>query len=107
MISGTMSAKSVSGPVGILSLTYNIVDQKPIAFYCYFMAILSMCIAVFNFLPLPVLDGGLIVLLIIEKIKGSPVSLKVQEVITYLGLIMIGTFLLYVTYNDISRIVTQ
>ena len=100
-----MSAKNVSGPVGILSLSYDIVENKSLTFYFYFMAIISMCIAVFNFLPLPIVDGGLIVLLLVEKIKGSPVSLRVQEVINYAGLIMIGGFFLYVTFNDIARLV--
>ncbi len=73
------------------------------ACYFYFMAMISICIAVFNFLPLPILDGGVFVMLIIEKIKGSPVSMKFQEVITYAGFIMIGSFFLYVPFQDIVK----
>jgi len=103
LVSGQMKAKgTLSGPVGILSMTYDIVDEKPLVLYFWFLAVISMAIATFNFLPLPILDGGLFVLLIVEKIKGSPVSVRAQEIINYAGLLMIGSLFLYVTYNDIA-----
>lgn len=104
MLTGVISPTMVSGPVGIFKMSYTIVAEKSITFYLYFMAMISVCIAVFNFLPLPVLDGGIIVMLIIEKIKGSPVPIKLQEVITYAGLILIVGFALFVTVNDILKI---
>jgi regulator of sigma E protease len=58
---------------------------------------------VFNFLPLPPLDGGLVVLLLVEKIKGSAISERVQGIIAYAGWALIGTLILYVTFNDIVR----
>ena len=57
-----------------------------------------------NLLPLPIVDGGVIVLLIIEKIKGSPVSVKAQEIISYAGLVLIISLFLWLTYNDLSNI---
>ena len=89
-----------------MKVSYTIAQKKSLTYYCYFMAMISVCIAVFNFLPLPVLDGGLFVLLIIEKIKGSPVPMKIQEIITYAGLAMIGVFFLYVTFQDIMKLYT-
>jgi regulator of sigma E protease len=56
-----------------------------------------------NFLPLPIFDGGLVVLLLIEKIKGSPVNEKVQEVLVYIGLVFILGLVVVVCYNDILR----
>ncbi len=106
MFQGTVSPKTASGPVGILKMSYTIVSQRSITYYFYFMAIISVCIAVFNFLPLPVLDGGLFVLLIVEKIKGSPVSVKTQEILNYIGLVLIGMLFLYVTFNDIVKLVS-
>ncbi|MBN1763864.1 MAG: site-2 protease family protein [Sedimentisphaerales bacterium] len=106
MFKGTVSAKAASGPVGILKMSYSIAEQKSLIYFIYFMAIINVCVAVFNFLPLPVLDGGIIVMLIIEKIKGSPVSLKVQEIVTYAGLVLILGLVLVVTFNDIVKIVT-
>jgi len=106
MVKGTVSPKAASGPVGILKMSYTVVSQRSITYYAYFMAMISVCIAVFNFLPLPVLDGGAFVLLIIEKIKGSPVPMKIQEIITYAGLALIGVFFLYVTFQDIVKLCT-
>ncbi|GAH96410.1 unnamed protein product [marine sediment metagenome] len=61
-------------------------------YYVYFLGLISACIAVFNFLPLPPLDGGLIVLLLVEKIKGSALSERAQGVIAYAGWVLIGGF---------------
>ena len=58
-----------------------------------------------NFLPIPVVDGGVFALLIVEKIKGSPLSIRLQEVMTYAGLALIASLFLYVTYNDIIRLI--
>jgi regulator of sigma E protease len=70
----------------------------------FFLAFLSANLAVINFLPLPIVDGGLMVFLIIEKIKGSPVSIKTQVVTQIIGIALIGTTFLFVTFNDISKI---
>jgi regulator of sigma E protease len=58
---------------------------------------------VFNFLPLPPLDGGLVVILLVEKIKGSALSERTQGIVAYAGWVLIGGFFLYVTFNDIVR----
>ena len=103
LIGGLISPKQLMGPVGILTFSYRIVAEQPFIYYVYFLGLISACIAVFNFLPLPPLDGGLIVLLLIEKIKGSALSEKTQGFIAYAGWALIGTFFLYVTFNDIVR----
>lgn len=72
----------------------------PLSFY---IGLISAVIAVFNFLPLPPLDGGLVVLLLIEKIRGTPLSERVLTIIAYTGWFLILALLLYVTYNDIVR----
>ncbi|MBN2210483.1 MAG: site-2 protease family protein [Sedimentisphaerales bacterium] len=106
MMTRQVSASAASGPVGILSMSYTIASEQSFNKFFYFMAMISVCVAVFNFLPLPVLDGGYVVMLIIEKIKGSPVSMKVQEFITYSGLAVLLLFVIYVTRNDIGRLIT-
>ena len=100
-----VSPKELMGPVGILGLTYTIAKERAAVEYCYFLAMVSTLIAVFNLLPLPILDGGHLLLLLIEKIKGSPVSIKIQEVTTYAGMILLGGLVLYVTFHDIGRLV--
>lgn len=96
-------SSSLVGPVGILKVSYTIADTS-IIHYLYFLGLIGSCLAVMNLLPLPVLDGGVIVMLIIEKIKGRPISEKVQAVVTYAGLSLLLGLMLWVTYNDILRI---
>ena len=100
---GLVSPKDLMGPVGIITLSYHIVADRPLVYYFYFLGLISAAIAVFNFLPLPPLDGGLVVLLLVEKIKGAALSLRVQTIIAYAGWTLIGTLILYVTFNDIVR----
>ena len=70
----------------------------------YFMAIISINLAVINILPVPVLDGGHLMFIGIEKIKGSPVSEKTMAIANYIGMGLILTLMLYATKNDIMRL---
>jgi len=103
LVSGLVSPKELMGPVGIVTVSYRIVAEQPLIYYVYFLGLIGACIAVFNFLPLPPLDGGLIVLLTIEKIKGSALSERTMEIIAYAGWVLIITFFLYLTFNDVVR----
>jgi len=99
----TDTVQHVSGPVGIVIAT---VDRAKRGFpeLLFFLAFLSVNLAVINFLPFPVVDGGLMVFLLIEKIKGKPLSLKTQMVATLVGLATIVLVFLLVTIQDISKI---
>ena len=103
LVQGLVGPKDLMGPVGILAVSYHAVAREPLVYYVYFLGLISAVIAVFNFLPLPPLDGGLIVLLLVEKIKGSALSGRTQGIIANAGWVLIGTLLLYVTFNDIVR----
>ncbi len=103
LIGRSVSPKNLMGPVGILSFTYRVAKERPLIYMVYLLGLISACIAVFNFLPLPPLDGGFVVLLLIEKIKGSALSERAQGIIAYAGWVLIGGFFLYVTFNDIVR----
>ena len=103
LVGGLVSPKDLMGPVGIITFSYQIVAQQPFIYYVYFLGLISACIAVFNFLPLPPLDGGHMILLLIEKIKGSALSERVHAAVAYAGWILIGSFFLYVTFNDIVK----
>ena len=104
LVAGLVSPKELMGPVGILSFSYRVVAEKPVIYYTYLLGLISACIAVVNFLPLPPLDGGLIVILLAEKIKGSALSGRTQEIIAYSGWLFIGGFFLYVTLNDVLKL---
>jgi len=103
LIDGIISPKELMGPVGIIAFSYRIVADQPIVYYAYFLGLINASIAVINFLPVPPFDGGLVVLLLIEKAKGSALSERTQGVIAYTGWVLIGTLFLYVTFNDIVR----
>ncbi|OQY06124.1 MAG: hypothetical protein B6I25_04495 [Planctomycetales bacterium 4572_13] len=94
---------ALSGPVGIISMTYQVTEAS-LGRYLYFLGLISSCLAVMNLMPIPVLDGGHIVLLIIEKITGKPVHEKVLAPIMYIGLALILGLVLVITYNDLIRI---
>jgi RIP metalloprotease RseP len=102
LASRSMSTRNVAGPVGIISMA---VEQARAGLpeLLFFLAFLSVNLAVINFLPMPVMDGGLMVFLIIEKIKGRPLSLKAQMISTMVGLAAIILIGLFVTIQDIGR----
>lgn len=101
LVRGLISPQLLTGPVGIIKLSYDIVAEQPPVYHIYFLGLISSAIAVFNFLPLLPLDGGLILLLLFEKIKGKSLSERTQGIIAYVGWVFIGVLLIYVTRNDI------
>lgn len=96
------AAEQVAGPIGIVSIGVQTVKNGP-ADFLWFLAILSVNLAVINFLPMPVMDGGLMVFLLIEKIKGKPLSFNVQMWTTLVGLAAIILIGVLVTVQDITR----
>ncbi|MFC1675675.1 site-2 protease family protein [Planctomycetota bacterium] len=102
LVSGNVSMKAMSGPVGIATMSYEAVKYSFVSFM-FLMAFISANLAVINFLPIPVVDGGVFLLLIVEKIKGGPLSIRAQEIITYCGLLFLAVVFVYITYNDIAR----
>lgn len=98
----SVGIESVSGPLGIIDMGGQIAKTGLVKFL-FFLAIISANLAVINFLPFPIVDGGLMIFLIIEKIKGSPISLKVQVATQMIGLFFIIGFFIFVTYQDVLR----
>ena len=103
IFSRSIGVENMSGPLGIVSIGGQIARAGLVEFL-FFLAILSANLAVINFLPLPIVDGGHMVFLIIEKIKGSPVSLRVQVATQLIGLVLLVGAFLFVTYNDALRL---
>jgi regulator of sigma E protease len=102
LFSGSVPVSSLSGPVGIASISYKMAGQG-ITDLLNFLGLLSSCLAVMNLIPLPIVDGGVILLLIVEKIRGVPLNTKVQEVITWIGIVLLLSVFLFVTYYDVLR----
>ena len=106
LATGRTSHKGLSGPVGITALGVAIA-RKSFIDLAYFMAMLSALVAFFNFLPLPVLDGGHVVLVLIEKVRGRPLPTKALAAIQIAGLALVGGIFVFLTWNDISRWILQ
>ena len=104
LVGRDVEPQNLTGPIGILVGSYMIVAEQPLIYYAYLLGVISAIIAVFNFLPLLPLDGGHIVFFLVEKIKGSPVSERIQGTIAYAGWVLVGVFFVYLTFNDIVRI---
>jgi RIP metalloprotease RseP len=103
LFSGDVSPKALSGGVGIGEVVYTVAAQQPFVKFLWFLAFISLNLGVMQFIPIPLLDGWHLLMLLIEKLKGSPVPPKIQEVFTYVGFFMICSLLLFSTYNDLSR----
>ena len=103
MITGSLSVReTVTGPIGIFYITAR-AAQEGVFPVLNLVGILSISLAIFNLLPLPILDGGHIFLLLIEKFRGKQLSLKTERVISQAGFLLIITLAVVVTYNDILR----
>jgi regulator of sigma E protease len=95
-------ARDLSGPVGILAMLAAWVNTD-YRLALDFLVLLNVNLAILNLLPIPVLDGGHIVLAIVERIRRRPLSAKVQEYATTGFAVLLISFMLYVSYNDILR----
>jgi len=103
IITGSLSVKeSMTGPIGIFMITGKAAEMGLIYLF-HLMAILSASLAIFNLLPLPVLDGGHILFLFIEKLRGKPLSVKVQEHIANIGVGLLILLTVFIFYNDIVK----
>jgi len=102
LILGNGVSTEIAGPVGIAALTGQ-VARLGFVYLLQFTAILSINLAIINGLPFPALDGGRILFLFIEKIKGSPVKKEVEGTIHYIGFAILMFLVLLVTIKDISR----
>ncbi len=102
MLFNDVSPKNVGGILTIGAVSYHMASLGWIK-HIFFLCLLSINLAVINLLPIPVLDGGHLAFLIVEKIKGTPVSRKTLEYSQMIGVVLLLTLMVYVTYNDLMR----
>jgi len=103
MITGQISGKNLSGPVGIAKDAGTVAKRGLIATLS-FMAIISISLGILNLLPVPVLDGGQIVFVLIEKIIRRPLPEKIQIIFQQLGVGALLFLMVFALYNDLTRI---
>ena len=103
LFQGTVSPKTLGGPIMIAQMAGQ-QAKEGVVNLIFFIALISINLAILNFLPIPVLDGGHLLFFFIEAIKGSPVSVKVREISQQAGIFVLILLMIYVFYNDIARV---
>ncbi len=103
MVSGTVSTKELGGPILIAQLAGKTAQQGAGSLLA-FIAFISINLAILNFLPIPVLDGGHLLFFTIEAVRRRPVSIRTREIAQQFGLAVILLLMILVFYNDITRL---
>jgi regulator of sigma E protease len=103
LVVGDLSAKNLSGPLGIAKVA-GASAEMGLAVFCQTLAILSISLGVMNLLPVPMLDGGHLLLYIIEAVKGSPLSERIQALGNQVGFALIISLMLFAVYNDVMKL---
>lgn len=105
IFSGNFNMNMLSGPVGVISVIGEATAQGPI-FLINILGVISANLGVVNLLPIPALDGGKFIFLIIEGLRGKPISEKVEGALSVIGFSLLIGLMLYVTiFGDIARII--
>jgi regulator of sigma E protease len=103
LIQGTISSKTLGGPLMIAQMAGQQAEEG-ITNLLFFIALLSINLGIINFLPIPVLDGGHLFFFFIEAVTGRPVNVKFREIAQQVGIFVLIMLMIYVFYNDITRI---
>ncbi|MBM3985439.1 MAG: hypothetical protein FJ296_07095, partial [Planctomycetes bacterium] len=105
LVTGDVGAQNLGGIVSISVMTYHFADTG-LTRLLFFLGLLSINLAILNILPIPVLDGGQIVFLLLERLKGGRLSERFLNAAQLAGLFVIVALVLFVTYQDIARLVS-
>jgi len=103
LITGEVSIKTLGGPIAIAQFSGQALESG-ISTFLFAMAFISLQLGYLNLLPIPVLDGGLIAILLIESVIRRPIPEKAKEYLAYVGFAILGTLMIFVIFNDILRI---
>ncbi|MEW6615228.1 MAG: RIP metalloprotease RseP [Thermodesulfobacteriota bacterium] len=106
LIERTVPANTLGGPILIIQMAGK-QAQAGIPNFLFFMAIISINLGIVNLLPIPILDGGHLFFFLLEAIMGKPLSIKKREAAQQVGLVIIILLIVFVFYNDLSRIFTK
>jgi len=104
MLTGAASLQNLSGPITIAQAA-NTTAKRGVAWFLYFLAMLSVSIAILNLLPIPVLDGGHLLYYLIELVRGRPLGERVRVAGQYVGLALLASLMGLALFNDVLRLV--
>ncbi len=100
-----MSAKSLTGPIGIAQASGE-AAREGLTPFLGLMVMVSLNLAIFNLLPIPILDGGVILMLLVEMLMRRDLSLQVKEMVFKVGFVFLMAVVAFVLYNDITKIIS-
>jgi regulator of sigma E protease len=103
LIKGTVSTKTLGGPIMIAEMAGQ-QAKEGIINLIFFIAVLSINLAVLNFLPIPVLDGGHLMFFFIEAVIRRPINIRMREIAQQAGIFILIMLMIFVFYNDIVRV---
>jgi regulator of sigma E protease len=103
LVTGQLSLDNLGGPVAIYNLTGEVTQTAGLLGIISFIGYLSVNLGLVNLFPIPALDGGKLVLNIIEGIRGKPLSPEREAMINLIGVVLLLLLMLFVTWNDIQR----
>lgn len=103
LVSGESVSQEFAGPVGIANITGQAASLG-FVYLLQFVALLSLNLAIINILPFPALDGGRILFLLIEKVKGKPVRRDIEAVAHNIGFLLLIALIIFITYKDIIKL---
>jgi regulator of sigma E protease len=95
--------KKLSGPVGLAYISYRVAKQG-FTRLLFLLAVIGLNLGIMNLLPIPILDGGLLAVTTVEKLRGKPLSVTTQVILQYAGLVLLGALFVYVTWQDLLRL---
>jgi regulator of sigma E protease len=102
IVRGKVPISSLGGPL-MIGYVAGVAAEQGLAQYLWLMALLSINIGLLNFLPIPILDGGLLMFFTIELAKGRPPSMRAREVASYVGLVVVVVLMAFALKNDVVR----
>jgi len=105
IFSGSASVKTISGPLEIARISGDAARTGSVRVFLSFLALISLQLGVFNLLPIPILDGGVIALLAIEGLIRRDLSIALKERIVQVGFVFLVLLMGFVVINDLSKIV--
>lgn len=105
ILSGNGAMEGLSGPVGIAAMAGQ-AASKGLLSLVYFTGVLSMSLGIMNLFPLPALDGGQLLMLMIESVRGRPMRLKTYQAVNLIGFALFIILTVIVTYKDVIKLIT-
>jgi len=103
LVAGKVSTRELAGPLGIAVITEYTLAMGGLTYYLNFVAMITINLAIINLLPIPMLDGGMIVITSIEAIRRRPIEEKFLIIYQWIGSAFILLLLFVATYNDVLR----